>query len=581
MRIECDNCGAKYTISDEKIAGKQSRSRCKKCGHSMLVDGTHLSVGGGGAHDEATRVFDTNTGALQGGPESEGASGWYIVLDGNQTGPMEIDELSSHVQSGALDIDGFVWRDGMDDWVRLGDIPELAEALGFTNAEEDDSAGYVEEATRVVSVAPEPEKPFSFASRGSSLSESFQPAPAPGPAATLRDDFFKPAAAVAAPSPSVAPIQAAPSSAPAPVATSDSSSEFTGQRRENSVLFSLSDLTSSRSPTQKADALPRTEGSGLIDIRLLAQSQASVGASNNDKSSDGGASPAMAPRPMVPIVPIPVRRSNTALYVAIGVGSAVALALLGGIFVLMNQPPVVVAPPAPVAEASAPVAPPAVVAEVDAGAPAAEPDAAVVAAVEPDVVEASGAAAPTEASAAAVPAVVAAAEPTTPVARPTAPANNAGANVRPTPTTPAQNTPPTARPTTPAQQEEPVVAAEPATPPSRPAASARDVIAGIGGTPQNTQAAEPTPAAAPALSRSEIQSTIRRYRSQVAGCNDGSATGTYRVSFRVQANGSVQNVSVDNGDGIGNCLVGVVSGMSFPANDGNTPPITYPFPFGS
>lgn len=579
MRIECDNCGAKYTISDEKIAGKQSRSRCKKCGHSMLVDGTHLSVGGGGAHDEATRVFDTNTGALQGGPESEAASGWYIVLDGNQTGPMEIDELSSHVQSGALDIDGFVWRDGMDDWVRLGDLPELAEALGFTNAEEDESAGYVEEATRVVSVAPEPEKPFSFASRGSSLSESFQPAPTPGPAATLREDFFKPAAAAAAPASSVAPIQAAPSSAPAATAAVDASNEFTGQRRENSVLFSLSDLTSSRSPTQKSDALPRTDGSGLIDIRLLAQSQASVGASNNDKSSDGGASSAMAPRPMVPIVPIPVRRSNTPLYVAIGVGSAVALALLVGIFVLMNQQPVV-APPAPVAEGSSPVAPPAAIAEVDAGAPAAEPDAAVVAAVETDVVEASGAAAPAEASAAAEPAVVAAAEPTTPVARPTAPANNAGANARPTPTTPAQNTPP-ARPTTPAQQEEPVAAAEPATPPSRPAASARDVIAGIGGTPQNTQAAEPTPAAAPALSRSEIQSTIRRYRSQVAGCNDGTAAGTYRVSFRVQANGSVQNVSVDNGDGIGNCLVGVVSGMSFPANDGNTPPITYPFPFGS
>ncbi|MBU6161915.1 MAG: zinc-ribbon domain-containing protein, partial [Myxococcales bacterium] len=82
MRIECDNCGAKYTISDEKIAGKQSRSRCKKCGHMMLVDGTHLAAPSGGAHDEATRVFDTNTGAAPDASETETGSGWYIVLDG-------------------------------------------------------------------------------------------------------------------------------------------------------------------------------------------------------------------------------------------------------------------------------------------------------------------------------------------------------------------------------------------------------------------------------------------------------------------------------------------------------------------
>jgi predicted Zn finger-like uncharacterized protein len=581
MRIECDNCGAKYTISDEKIAGKQSRSRCKKCGHMMLVDGTHLAAPGGGAHDEATRVFDTNTGAAPDASEAETVSGWYIVLDGNQTGPMELDELSSHVQSGALDIDGFVWRDGMDDWVRLGDLPELAEALGFTGAEDEDAGGYVEEATRVVSVASEPEAPFSFAARPSALAESFQPAPA-GPAATLREDFFNPAPVAAAPS--VASMLAAPAPVSSPSAPVDGAGEFTGQRRENSVLFSLSDLTSSRSPTQKADAVPRTEGSGLIDIRLLAQSQATVGANSSEKSGDGAGLPPAAARPMVPIVPIPVRRSNTPLYVAIGVGSTLAVALLVVIFYVMNQPPVVVTAPTAVAEASAPVVPEVAVAPtVDAGQPSVEADTAVVVVAEPDVTDGSSDALAAEASAPAEPVAVAAAEPAAPNTRPAATPNAEAGAARPT--APAQADAPTreatpVRPSAPAQ-EEPAAPAEPATPPTRPAASARDVIAGIGGAQQNTATPEPPAAAAAALSRAEIQSTIRRYRSQVAGCNDGSATGTYRVSFRVQANGSVQNVSVDNGDSIGNCLVGVVSGMSFPANDGNTPPITYPFPFGS
>jgi predicted Zn finger-like uncharacterized protein len=576
MRIECDNCGAKYTISDEKIAGKQSRSRCKKCGHMMLVDGTHLATPGGGAHDEATRVFDTNTGAPPEASDSETVSGWYIVLDGSQTGPMEIEELSTHVQSGALDIDGFVWRDGMDDWVRLGDLPELAEALGFTGAEDDDSGGYVEEATRVVSVAPEPESPFSFASRPSSLSESFQPAPS-GPAATLRDDFFNPAPVAA---PSVAAVVAAPAIASSTPSSADAAGEFTGQRRENSVLFSLSDLTASRSSTQKVDALPRTEGSGLIDIRLLAQSQASVGASNSEKSSDGSYQPPAAARPMVPIVPIPVRRSNTPLYVAIGVGTTLAVVLLFGILYVINQSPEVVTAPPAVAEASAPAVPDVQVAQVaDAGPPAAEPDVAIAAIAETDIAEASGASAPAEASSAVAVAVV---EPTAPGQRPVA-TPNAAAAPRPTAQTaaplPAREPTPT-RPSEPVQ-EAPAAPAEPTAPTARPASSARDVIAGIGGAQQNNAAPEPTATAAAALSRSEIQSTIRRYRSQVAGCNDGSATGTYRVSFRVQANGSVQNVSADNGDSVGSCLVGVVSGMSFPANDGNTPPITYPFPFGT
>lgn len=580
MRIECDNCGAKYTISDEKIAGKQSRSRCKKCGHMMLVDGTHLVVAGEGTQEEATRVFDTNIGAPPDVSDSATASGWYIVLDGNQTGPMELEELSTHVQSGALDIDGFVWRDGMDDWVRLSDLPELAEALGFTGAEDDDSGGYVEEATRVVSVAPEPESPFSFASRPSSLSESFQPAPS-GPAATLRSDFFNPApAAAAAPAPSAV---AAPAMGLSTLASADAANEFTGQRRENSVLFSLSDLTASRAPAPKADSLPRTDGSGLIDIRLLAQSQASVGASGSERSNDGSSLPAAAVRPMVPIVPIPMRRSNTPLYVAIGVGTTVAVVLLFGILFTMNQAPVVVTAPPVVAEASGLAVSDAQVAEVaDAGQLAAETDALQVAVAEADTTEGSDASSPAEASAPVAPVAVAAVEPTAAAARPAATPNVAGTAPRTSaqsPTPAPARTPTPSRPSEPVQ-EEPAAPVEPATPPSRPASSARDVIAGIGGAQQGSAAPAPAAAAA-ALSRSEIQSTIRRYRSQVAACDDGNATGTYRISFRVLANGGVQNVSADNGDGIGNCLVGVVSGMSFPANDGNTPPITYPFPFGT
>ena len=39
MKIVCDNCGAKYSIADEKVAGKVFKIRCKKCTHVIVVRG--------------------------------------------------------------------------------------------------------------------------------------------------------------------------------------------------------------------------------------------------------------------------------------------------------------------------------------------------------------------------------------------------------------------------------------------------------------------------------------------------------------------------------------------------------------
>ena len=43
MKIVCDACGAKYSIADEKVAGKVFKIRCKKCGESIVVRGDSQS----------------------------------------------------------------------------------------------------------------------------------------------------------------------------------------------------------------------------------------------------------------------------------------------------------------------------------------------------------------------------------------------------------------------------------------------------------------------------------------------------------------------------------------------------------
>ena len=40
MKITCQSCQAKYTIADEKVAGKTVKIKCKKCGATIVVSGS-------------------------------------------------------------------------------------------------------------------------------------------------------------------------------------------------------------------------------------------------------------------------------------------------------------------------------------------------------------------------------------------------------------------------------------------------------------------------------------------------------------------------------------------------------------
>ena len=51
MKIVCDACQAKYSISDDKVQGKVFKIRCKKCSNIIVVRG-----GAGGAAEASGRV---------------------------------------------------------------------------------------------------------------------------------------------------------------------------------------------------------------------------------------------------------------------------------------------------------------------------------------------------------------------------------------------------------------------------------------------------------------------------------------------------------------------------------------------
>ena len=101
MKIVCDSCGAKYSIADEKVAGKIFKIRCKKCSSVLEVRGDQT-----GAHPFG------DPGAAQ---DSGGEPAWYIVVDGEQKGPLPPIELSQLFAKGSVGLDSYVGKEGFDD----------------------------------------------------------------------------------------------------------------------------------------------------------------------------------------------------------------------------------------------------------------------------------------------------------------------------------------------------------------------------------------------------------------------------------------------------------------------------------
>src|SRR6478735_6904801 len=121
MKIVCDSCGAKYSIADEKVAGKVFKIRCKKCSEVIVVRGETNEF----EDDESTRVFDYGGEAI-----------WHVVIDGEQQGPFAPLQIEAYLTGGRIDGDAYVWKEGFDGWKALREVPELATLLASSSAGE-------------------------------------------------------------------------------------------------------------------------------------------------------------------------------------------------------------------------------------------------------------------------------------------------------------------------------------------------------------------------------------------------------------------------------------------------------------
>ncbi|MCL2449759.1 MAG: zinc-ribbon domain-containing protein, partial [Polyangiaceae bacterium] len=179
MKFLCEQCKAKYQISDDKVAGKTVRMKCRKCGHLIEVRAavTESSVanappaatfpgGGAGAPGRfpqkaspalssplaaslaaarrpgvaarsdkpgtPTAAFKPTAQREEDGSapfdmsELSAGDDWYVAVNGVPVGPIRIGEVRRKAALGAVTEDSLVWQEGLDEWRPLRTFPVLA-----------------------------------------------------------------------------------------------------------------------------------------------------------------------------------------------------------------------------------------------------------------------------------------------------------------------------------------------------------------------------------------------------------------------------------------------------------------------
>lgn len=554
MKIVCGSCQAKYSIADEKVAGKVFKIRCKRCSEVIVVRG-----------DQEEHVPSEHPPA-----DASSEAIWHVVINGEQAGPFAPSQLAEMMTAGKLDWEAYVWTEGFENWLPMRDVPELVTAISGPQDSEPQAqpepvraaVGAPAYSTAQPSMGADP-----FADDGPTTALGGFAQSAAQPAA--RSNLFV-ASGGAAESPFEAAESRVVASAP-PSPRVSASQAMTGARNENSVLFSLKNLQAlatgssvpsapSNHPAAARPGFAGGEGSGLIDIRALATATGvndqGKNASEKDAllslgSAQAGAFGALGSPMLAP----PARDDETSkkgLVIAI-IGGFALLAVAGVTAAVILRPGPSAAPPmAPIV--AAPVAP----------APAAAPQpsaAAPTTAAEP----------PSEgelaAQRAAKPAPAAAAPSGTEPARP-----QHGASSK--------------REKAPAEEAKPAAAApkpEAAPAPKKSGGSSLDDLLdnAIGGSKKPAASAAAAPAASnlpDKPSRDDVLNAMNGIKGEVSGCAKGQ-TGVAFANITVAGKtGRVSNVEVTGMTGeVGSCIARVVRKASFPKFKSDSFQVKFPF----
>jgi predicted Zn finger-like uncharacterized protein len=131
MKFNCPSCSAKYQIADDKLTGRLAKMKCRKCGTliPIVAEPSHKTPGADSVRRAATikpEVVAFAPPSLL--PQLE-AQEWHAGIKGKPVGPLSRSEVATRIRSGDISAETYVWRDGMDGWKVLPEVPQLSDLL--------------------------------------------------------------------------------------------------------------------------------------------------------------------------------------------------------------------------------------------------------------------------------------------------------------------------------------------------------------------------------------------------------------------------------------------------------------------
>jgi predicted Zn finger-like uncharacterized protein len=333
MKITCQSCQSKYNVADEKVQGKIVKIRCRKCGSTIVVQGN------GGATTNGSGAAVGAASAAAGG-DADGVQ-WHVNVGDAEPRTMTLGELVVAYNAGTVAQDTFIWTDGMDDWKPLSEVEAVVSALhaGTGAPTAAGSAPSLEEPSYPAPTAP------ASAPMAAAAPVAVAVAAEPRRAAVVKReararDLFGGGGGVGAEE-----VQTSAPAVPQMMsagAVDDATSKMTGQRNENSVLFSLAVLTKDAGDRPEEVASKPTgktsDDSGLIDLKALAAKAESMrpaasGDANAFASPLGLAAPPLGSPLGLMGSPLGEAPPKSKLPVYIGAGAGVVLLLVLGIVI--------------------------------------------------------------------------------------------------------------------------------------------------------------------------------------------------------------------------------------------------------
>jgi predicted Zn finger-like uncharacterized protein len=137
VNVICEKCNKRYAIADDKVRGKSVKIRCKQCQNLISVQGPGaapmamaMQAGGGpsiadrgvsGSHQASMAVADL-------------APVWFAMVKGNQIGPLDLKQLEAKVKAGEVSARTYLWKQGMADWKRAVEVPDVSSAFAGVSA---------------------------------------------------------------------------------------------------------------------------------------------------------------------------------------------------------------------------------------------------------------------------------------------------------------------------------------------------------------------------------------------------------------------------------------------------------------